>query len=1007
MEHLLDSLWRIAAAILVLSMQVGFLLLESGSVRERNTVNVAQKNTADIAVCWVLFLLFGYTLAFGIPTPLWTDQSDIASFADFLFQLGFCGATVTIVSGAVAERMKFVGYLAIAVVMAGFIYPLVAAGAWGNLFSDAHPAPLANLGFVDFAGGTVVHGVAGAVSLAAVLIIGSRSGRFNEDGSVNPMPGHSPVMQMAGALLLIIGWLGFNGGSLAPTDPAFGTTLLNTATAAAFGALTGLVLGAWLDHGVFNPGRTVNGSLGGLVAVTACAGFASVAASVALGIAGAALALLGAHWLTYRCKIDDPLDVVAVHGLCGLFGTLCVAATLPAEQLIMGSRWTQLGIQGVIGGGTLLTVFLISLIGLYLANRVFPLRVTRDDEMLGLNNTEHGVTLDSTALRAALHSSIDDSGSFASHAQIKVEDNAEMPELAVAMDRLLDKHEEARRTMLRQSVRFEQFAAATNDRLWETDHTGALTEIIGSNKLFDDDTIQTFRGKFIFNAFEAKADQRSEALELLRQKRPLENIEVRCFVQEQERVCVLQVCGIPFNNDEGEFAGYRGGASDLTEQVLAQERALYLANHDQLTGLLNRHALEKRLLEITDDAPVGIALLDLDDFKLVNDQWGHHKGDLLLAEIAHRIERSVRSEDVVYRVGGDEFVILLEGLKADMIREEAMRWGNRLVEDISQPLEIEGITLNVGASVGVSIFPEDGHGLGDLLRLADLALYNAKSKGKGQVIAFERAMHDIAHEERNIRLELQNAIENEEFFLVYQPKLDLITQALNGAEALLRWRHPKRGVLAPDAFLASLEQMGHMPEVGAWVLEEACREAASWDNPSLHIAVNVAPIQLIDPAFVGTVEQAIRESGLAPCQLELELVEEALLTSDAQTQEVLNKLRSLDVGIAIDDFGCGSTSLRYLHRLPVTKLKIDKSFIRNLLRDGRAREIARSIAQLGKDLGLHVTAEGVEDERQVDQLAKWDCDEVQGYLISRPLERDQFAEQWLKRPPEAERQENV
>ena len=995
---LADNLWQLVAAFLVLSMQAGFLLLEAGRVRERNAVSVAQKNASDLSMCWAIFILCGYEFAFGIPSPMHSSNLDLAEVANFLFQLGFCGAAATIISGAVAERFRFSAYLLLTLIVAGVFYPLAVWSIWGNVMLPDRSAPLADIGFVDFAGGTAVHVLSGGIALAAALIVGPRLGRFSEDGQVNTLHGYSPVLQLLGSLVLMLGWLGFNAGSLSPGNPLFASALINTITAASFGALTGLLLGYFLDQGVFNPNRTINGLLAALVAITAGAPYAQIVEVMVLSVLAAGLALWCSDWLAIKFKIDDPLDVFATHGVAGILGTLAVAWFLPNEMLIAGSRFSQFIIQAF---GTF-SVLSLSFIGSYLTLRVInqwlPLRVEKANERLGLNHTEHGVRLDGERLLESISTSIADHGGFSDEVIATNELLLEESDIAVALRKMLDKHEQAQATITRQSERFRQFAATTNDLLWETDDRCILTMLQSNNDIATDDDLNIWLGSSLLDCFQTEEADRIDALHRIVDHRPLARINARLNLKYSKRLLNLRMNGVPYYDDDGRFKGYRGGATDFTNQKLAEERALYLANHDQLTSLMNRRALDNELVKLHSAGRVAIVIIDLDGFKAVNDESGHGIGDQLLCEVSNIICRMKRDRDQVFRIGGDEFVVLLHDLRDAYLREDATLWSERLINCLSQPMILNGHGIQIGASIGVSIFPEDGHDVEDLLRLADLALYEAKSQGKGQVVAFDKAMQDLAQQERKNREEIANAFQNEEFFLTFQPKLRLEDRRLVGFEALVRWQHPKNGVMGPHTFLRDIEQMGRMIEFGKWVLHKACTTAAAWPDQQVHIAVNVAPSQLTEIGFVDMVKSTLEKTGLDPERLELELTEEALLTGYEETQQIINLLRKEGISVAIDDFGCGSTSLQYLHRLPVNKLKIDKSFVSNLNQDQRALEIARSIVNLAKELSLSVTAEGIEEESQLSILTEWACDEIQGYMISKPITNDEVLSKWMTEP---------
>ncbi len=444
-------LWTILAAAMVYTMQLGFLLLEAGTTRSKNAINVAQKNAADFAICMVLFSLVGIQIMFGVSAggvlglggiDLFSGQTETALL--FLFQLGFCATAVTIVSGGVAERMTFGGYLALSAVVAVLIYPVFGHWAWGNLFTSSNAAVLADLGFIDHAGSTVVHAIGGWTALAAILVIGPRMGRFDAAGRPKPISGHSAVLALGGALILWFGWIGFNAGATAPDAPGFGMIVTNTVLAAGFGASVGMVLGYFLDQRVFTPRNTVSGLLGGLVAITAGCASVPILAACMIGGIGGAVAIAGGHVLLHRFKLDDPLDVVAVHAFAGTVGTLLVPWFALDSALGTNTRIEQFLIQIVGTGAAFAWAFGVSFGALKLFNRFVPLRVTAEQEHLGLNYSEHGTTLGAETLRAALMEHVEtEQGGELPAKKFDQTTGDESAELASAFNAIVADHERA------------------------------------------------------------------------------------------------------------------------------------------------------------------------------------------------------------------------------------------------------------------------------------------------------------------------------------------------------------------------------------------------------------------------------------------------------------------------------------------------------------------------------------------------------------------------------------
>jgi len=422
---------------------------------------------------------------------------------------------------------------------------------------------------------------------------------------------------------------------------------------------------------------------------------------------------------------------------------------------------------------------------------------------------------------------------------------------------------------------------------------------------------------------------------------------------------------------------------DVTERRRTEERMIHLAHHDTLTGLPNRSMFRERLdLALADAAapPLAIFSLDLDRFKAVNDTWGHPAGDWLLKCVAERLQRCLRNEtDVVARFGGDEFVVMQFNSRGIA---DAEKLAKRIVEAIAKPFRDKIRDMHIGISLGIAVFPEDGKDADTLLKNADTALYRAKSEGRNLYRFFEPAMDAIVQARRALEVDLDTALPRQEFDLDFQPIMNIASGEIIGAEALMRWHSPARGTVAPDAFIPVAEETGLIVPLGEWALRKACAAAASWPH-GMRIAVNVSAVQLKSGGFARSVISALAFSGVPARQLELEITETVLMDESKTVLKTLRQLRDLGIRIALDDFGTGYSSLGYLRRFPVDKIKIDRSFIRDIgNRDTAA--IVRTIIGLGNELGIVVTAEGVETEVQLDLLRDNGCEEAQGYLIGVP-----------------------
>jgi diguanylate cyclase (GGDEF)-like protein len=441
----------------------------------------------------------------------------------------------------------------------------------------------------------------------------------------------------------------------------------------------------------------------------------------------------------------------------------------------------------------------------------------------------------------------------------------------------------------------------------------------------------------------------------------------------------LEVRGVPIAG-----GGFVRTFTDITERKAAEERACYLAHHDELTRLANRasfhEALEQRLKLRRHDDRWAVLTLDLDHFKNVNDTLGHPLGDRLLRAVADRLRGCVREGDILARLSGDEFAIVQTGVEQP---RHATALAGHLIETLARPFDLDEHQVLIGASLGVVIAPADGTTADALLKNADMALYRAKEEGRGGFRFFEPTMDAQAQARRQLEMDLRGALANGEFELFYQPMLNARANVLSGFEALIRWHHPSRGLMGPDEFIPLAEEIGLILPIGEWALREACREAATWAG-NLKVAVNLSPVQFRSFNLVIVVRSALETSGLQPHRLDLEIVESVLLENTAATLDSLRVLRDLGLNIAMDDFGTGYSSLSYLHKFPFGTIKIDQSFIRDLTTSADSRAIVHAIVELGRSLGMSVTAEGVQTDEQLAILRGEGCDEVQGYLFSPP-----------------------
>lgn len=446
---------------------------------------------------------------------------------------------------------------------------------------------------------------------------------------------------------------------------------------------------------------------------------------------------------------------------------------------------------------------------------------------------------------------------------------------------------------------------------------------------------------------------------------------------------------------DNHIINYVAVFSDISAIKRSQEQLDFLAHHDPLTALPNRLLFNDRLEHALKRAEreghqVAVLFLDLDRFKNINDSLGHPVGDILLKETAKRITHLIRQEDTVARLGGDEFIILIE--KIDEAQDVA-QLAKKLTEAVGNPFSVKGHELHLTVSVGISLYPGDGQEGATLVRNADAAMYRAKEEGRNAYQFYTTALTAAAFERLTLETALRHALEKEQLVLFYQPQYSLKTGELVGAEALIRWRHPDMGLILPSRFIPLAEESGLIESIGEWVLQNACKQMKTWLDAGFsleRVAVNLSCIQFQRGDIVGTVKRVLEETGLSSQRLELEITESLVMQKTAWTINVVDKLKRLGVTISIDDFGTGYSSLSYLKRLPVDKLKIDKSFVRDIPHDPNDAAIARAVVALGQSLNLEVIAEGVETEKQHEFLAALGCDEGQGHWYGKPAAAEEF-----------------
>lgn len=540
-------------------------------------------------------------------------------------------------------------------------------------------------------------------------------------------------------------------------------------------------------------------------------------------------------------------------------------------------------------------------------------------------------------------------------------------------------------------VLLRDFEEHASDVLWETDARGHLCHVSPKLQAMFRLPLERLGGAPVLEVLAPLAARAEEpdALETLRQRfesrLPFRDLPIALQGEGPTRWWSLSAK--PLLDGQGRFGGWRGVAADITERQRATGRLAWMAHHDALTGLANRQQFRAQVTECFEQhggRPFAVLCLDLDHFKNINDTLGHAFGDRLLEEVARRLLGCTRRGDTVARMGGDEFAILVRQVDGP---DEVAMLAQRLLQSLQTPCEVDGVQVSVRTSIGIALAPQDGAAIEDLLNHADLAMYAAKSAGRGAYRFFEAGMAALTRRRLQLEQGLRGALDRGEFGLVYQPQVDLASWTVTGFEALLRWRHPELGEVSPAEFIPVAEDSGLIQALGDWVVRGACLEAMRWPS-ALAVAVNVSPVQTLSDDLGARVQAALLvDSGLpaARLELELELTESVFLTQSPSTMQTLRTLHGLGLKMALDDFGIGYSSLEYLRRFPFDTLKVDRSFVRELDARHDVRAIVEMTVGLARTLGMKTVAEGVEQLAQAQRLRGYGCDAMQGFLVARPM----------------------
>lgn len=548
------------------------------------------------------------------------------------------------------------------------------------------------------------------------------------------------------------------------------------------------------------------------------------------------------------------------------------------------------------------------------------------------------------------------------------------------LDKKIVELDEERHKLIESEARFRDFAEASAEFFWESDEGLNIHVVSGESDRF------TF-AKLTDLSNVCHSHTSNEVLKLLQTHAKFADVVVCTTVDDQS--AFLRISGKPIFDAQGNFSGYRGAGRDVTETMSLNQRVEFLATHDELTGLPNRNLFRQRLEHAISKAErtgkqILLLFFDLDYFKMVNDTLGHDAGDKLLVQAVERISKRARSTDILCRLGGDEFVMLMEGASPQD--------GNRLVRDIisgfEPAFEIHNQRVYCTASIGVSVYPDDTKDPESLLLYADLAMYRAKQNGRNNFEFYTAELNFIAHQWLEMEQGMRHALKEDLFFLVYQPQFNHKTKALVGIEALLRWKHPKHGLIPPLEFIKVAEQSSLINQIGEFVLEESCAQLRRWLDVGYKVprlSVNISPRHFRSSDLNKMLDEITAKHGISPKLLCIEITEHALLEDADEVKKNMQYIKDAGFHVSLDDFGMGHSSLLYLKRWAVDEIKIDQSFVAGLGTNEEDHQIVKAIVALSQALGLNLIGEGVESQQQIDMLAACGCQTMQGYLYSLPL----------------------
>lgn len=1005
----MDINWLLLTALMVFLMQAGFLCLETGKTRAKNNINVAAKNIADFTLASTVFWLVGFGIMFGTSynglfgtdTFFFGADNTAEQISFFFFQMMFCGTATTLMSGAVAERMSFNGYLVLTVILCALVYPVVGHWGWASIYGQGSTGWLEGFGFVDFAGSTIVHSVGGWVALAAIIIIGPRLGRFGKDRA-RPSGSNIPIAVL-GTFLLWFGWFGFNGGSTLALNEAVPGVLLNTMIGAVFGGIAAALMFV-RTHRYINVTTVLNGIISGLVAITASAHAITPLSAAAIGFVGGVVMYWGMGLLE-RLKIDDVLSVIPVHLIAGIWGTMAVAFFADLELLGTGlSRLQQASAQafGIITVG--LYSFCISYVVFKLTGMHMRLRVRPKDEVIGMNISEHKESTELIDLLGAMKSQAK-SARFST--PVKAEKFTEVGQIAQNYNRVIRRVQDE---VAQRDAAIVDFRSSENrktaildssmDSIITIDSHGLINEFNPASEKMFGVLKSHILGKNFSTLFSTQEDrdvvQRS-VREGFKTSRGL-------LLNRRNALTLLRNNGHPFPAEvsitttsigDMRTPEYTLHIRDTTRQKKLQNKLQQLAYSDPLTGLYNRtyflEILERHLDDADfEDHAVAVFFLDLDRFKKINDTLGHAAGDKLLLEVSERLKKVTRDHDTIARWGGDEFVLMLSG---DIKLETAQEKARDILISMREPVLLGGREYNIPTSIGIAITDQQTRRADQLIQHADIAMYIAKEAGRDNYQIFRPEMADKAAKSFNEEQELRQAISlNDQIFINYQPKVNGSREVV-GLEALVRWRKPDGSFVSPSEFIPIAEDSNLIILLDEKVIELVCQQIYQWKTSGFivpPIAINISGKHLLSDSLVPYFVECCRRFHVSGNEIEIEVTEGVFVTDIERCIEVLQAFKRRGLRIAIDDFGTGYSSLSYLKSLPIDILKIDRSFVDECASDEDDGKICETVIRLAESLDLETIAEGVENEQQLNFLQGLGCNVFQGYFFYKPLAPDEI-----------------